>query len=65
MSLSDELVTGVFDLIGKSRWVRCTVLLFCELILSSEGPAALGSALGFIIHYFLEASSSLVVSGSL
>ena len=65
LSLSDEFVTGVSDLIGKSLWVGCTVLLFCELILSSEGPAAPGFALGFTIGHFLETSSSLVVSGSL
>ena len=65
LSLSDELVIGVSSLIGKSLWVRCTVLLFCELILLSEGPEAPGFALGFTNGHFLETSSLLVVSGSL
>ena len=65
LSLSDELATGVFDLIGKSLWVGCTVLLFCELILESECPAAPGFDLHFTNGHLQEASSSLVVSGSL
>ena len=62
---SDELMLGVSDLIGKSLWVGCIVLLFCDIILSSEGPEAPGFALGFINGRFLETSSSLVVSASL
>ena len=65
LSLSDKLVIGVSDLIDKSLWVGCTVLLFCELILSSEGPEAQDFFLGFTDGCFLETSSSLVVSGSL